>query len=645
MSKPRRKIIIDDDERELLEEQSLRERMDNAEKERIKRQEERQRRKKDRRSRVEKIMDRPLPISREEQFRNYKKEVFEELEKREKILENKMKMIEDKLTSNNDQKNKELEDNLVNNFIKKITLENYTKIDDKLKLLTTSLSEKIENLSKNKNTEEIEENKTIKSMMVGMQNKLKDMEKDLKNKKDIEEDEGTDSEGEQYDLLQKQINNITLLLAKNEKTNTELDIVDLETKIGKIVNENVDKMYTKLDKKIEMKMSQDDRMSDIMGKIVELENVSMQIKNETKEEVEKNKNNFDLVIGTVIDQIKNNNDKKMERMYIDLRKKINKIENIGDDKVNIKEAMIKDMERRLFEIETYKKKVEKSERKKKDRLMKNELKKEKKKKKYDNKKNWILKKHNLISDDVEVEEPKKMSKKISLTKEIKQEDLENVHPYVVLYNKLKSRIPNKWLSVFNDKEITNYHKELASKYEKDRNGAFKKMKLQQNKLRNKYSMKKAYGSSRGVIILDNREGDRVKIYKKYGCQIKERFLNRAKIFMQYMHNFNFCFKNEENGDVLNIYYDDTVKPYMIYVEYKSKNRGTILYKYKKRMIIGEKIEIKINTYEDSKGEHFRVRFLKFDKEFDKMVRIMNINSNVYFEIYVEEFEDDTLFDI
>lgn len=636
MSKPRRKIIIDDDEREMLEEQSLRERMDAAEKDRVKRQEERKQRKKDRRNRVEKMFDRP--ISKEEKLEKYKKEVLDELEKREKLFEERILQMENKLTSATTQQNKELEDNLVNNFIRRITFENYSKLDDRLNTLTTSLTERIEDLSKKKNRTEAEDSKKIKSMMVGMQNKIKEMEEDLKNKKDIEEEEETESEDGQYELLQSQLNDITLLLAKKDKANAEIDVIDLETKIGRIVND-------KIDEKIDMKLSQDNRMNDMMEKIADLENISTNIKKEIKDG-EKDKSKFDLILGNVIDQLKDNNDKKMERMYKELKKKINRIEKIDDDKVSIKETMIKDMERRLYEIEVYKKKIERNEDRRKSKAEKEILKKERRKRKYDNKKNWILKKHNLLSDDIKLDNINKNNGKISLTKKITDEDIKiDGNPYMKLYNTLKSRIPSKWLTPFNDKQTTNLYKELASRYERNRNGAFKKMKLKKNELTNKYSMKKAYGAKRGVVILDNREGERVKIYKKYGCEIKERFLNKATIYMQYMHNFSFCLKNKENGDVLNIYYNETEKPSMVYIEYKSKTRGKKLYKYKKKMVIGEKIEIKINSYEDSRGEHLRVRFGGFDIEVDNMIRIMSISGNIYFEIYVEEFDDDALFDI
>ena len=63
-----------------------------------------------------------------------------------------------------------------------------------------------------------------------------------------------------------------------------------------------------------------------------------------------------------------------------LRKRINKIETIGETdntNVNIKEQMIKDMERRIYEIEVYKKRVDKLEERKRKRLDKEKKKRKK----------------------------------------------------------------------------------------------------------------------------------------------------------------------------------------------------------------------------------------------------------------------------
>ena len=130
------------DVQEDLEEQSLRARMDAAEKDRQKRQKERNQRKKDRRNRVEKIMNRPIPLTEDQKLEQQKDKILEELERREKILEEKMKAMGNKITEDSAIKTQELEDNLVNSFIKKIAMDNYNKLEDQLKQLSTSLNTK-----------------------------------------------------------------------------------------------------------------------------------------------------------------------------------------------------------------------------------------------------------------------------------------------------------------------------------------------------------------------------------------------------------------------------------------------------------------------------------------------------------------------
>ena len=654
MSKPRRRIIIDDDDDE-MDEQSLRERMDAAEEERQKRQRERQQRKKERRSRVEKIMERPLPLTKEEKFEQYKNKIFEELEKREKILEERMKSLENKLMDNNDQKNKDLENKLVNNFIKRITLENYNKLENKLKSLTNSFNSKIDEMTKDQKNNK--NNEKINSMLLSMQDKLKYLEEKERERietEDDEEEETVDDDDDQYELLQKQINDITLLIAKKD---TNVEIKDLEKTIGDIVNDNVDKLdkklydeldkklyskldkklYDELDKKIDMKLKQENQMTEIMNRIAELENVT------NKEDID-----IDQLLGNVLDQIKNNNDKKMEKMYIELRKRIHRAERTDDDNVKVKESIIKDMERRLYEIEIYKKRIEKQELKKQKKLEK----KHNKLKKFNNKRKLILQKHNLLSieEEKELEEDNKIEKNKEEEERQKKimigegdKEVEELHPYIELMNKLRTRLPRKTLGVASSKEINNIYKELSKKHERERGISTKKMKRKKIELKNKYSMKKAYGVQRGIINLDDKEGKKVKIYKKYGCVIKDRFLKSTSIHMKYMHNFFFDFLNTDTNEKMSLYYNDT-KPHLIYVEHKDNFKQKIK-KIRRRLKIGEKINIKIKTYQDFHGEHLNISFLTYDIKFDEILRITQINSNIFYEIDVEEFDDMELFDI
>ena len=165
-----------------------------------------------------------------------------------------------------------------------------------------------------------------------------------------------------------------------------------------------------------------------------------------------------------------------------------------------------------------------------------------------------------------------------------------------------------------------------------------------NELKIKQHATKAYGVKRGVIYLDDKELMRTKIFKKYGCEIKEKFLKKCKIYLKYMHNFNFTFKDVEKNERLVIYYDESVKPNMLIVEYKNKY-GTQLKKIRKTLSIGDEIEIKIKSYEDKKGEHLKIDLLGYSIEFNHLIRVMNIQCNSFFEIEVLEFDDDILFDI
>ena len=92
MSKTNKNNDIDDDE---IDEESLRERMEASEKQRGERHKLRQQSKKNRRHRVEKIIhgDNPAPVTQQDKLESYKKKIFEELEKREKLLDEKMKIM------------------------------------------------------------------------------------------------------------------------------------------------------------------------------------------------------------------------------------------------------------------------------------------------------------------------------------------------------------------------------------------------------------------------------------------------------------------------------------------------------------------------------------------------------------------------
>jgi hypothetical protein len=627
-----KKIIIEEDDD--IDEKSLRERMNAAEDERQKRQKERQQRKKQRRERVEKMVyqDRPVPLSQDEKLDLHNKKILEELERREKILEEKMKRMETKMESFNEEKNKELEDKLINNFIKKIALENYNKLDNKLKILATSLNTQIEEISSKNKDNDIDETLKMKSMFNNMQTKLKDMENELNSKKDMMEEDDI-----QYEQMQRQINDITLLLARKDTLNKDNEIIltDLEKKIGKLVNENVDELYSKLDKKIDKKLTQENRINEIMERILKIEDISEKFQEKPTQD------NIDEIMESAIEQLKHNSDIRMEKMYVELRKRINKLENVDDDNVNIKESMIKDMERRLYEMEVYKKRKDQDERKKLRRLEKQRKKDEKRS--FMKKKNRILQKHNLITNNDEpiIEEVKEV---IAVKEEEKELKKPEIHPYMELLNKLKLKLPRKTLSVYNQKEIDNLYKELGTKNQKYRNKVRKVMILKKNQLKNKYGAKKAFGVSRGTIILDDKELERVSIYKKYGCEIKERFMKRAKIYLKYMHNFTLSLLNKETQEKLCIYYDESVKPKMVIIEYKNKS-GIKLEKCRRTLKIGEDLIFDFHSFEDNIGEHLNINFDKFNLKFNRMMRVTSLESNCHFEIVVEEFDDDELFDI
>ena len=630
--------VMDDD----IDEKSLRERMDKAEKERIKRQEERQRRKKDRRNRVEKMVyqERPVPMTEKEKFDMYAKEIFQQLEHKERMLEKKMKQMEEKFSTTNTQSTKKietkllnLEDKLVNDFIKKITIENYNKLDEKLKNLTTNFSEQLEKISIEHKNNDSQESQQIKSMLLTMQNKLKNMEGNMNKKKDV-----TDEDEIQYEQLQKQINDITLLLAQRDQNRNNINVSDLEKRMKNIVNQNVDEIYSKLDKKIDLKLHQENRINDILKRVAKVENISEQI-------LSKPETNVDQLMDNVIEQLQHNNDKRMEKMYTELRKRIHNIENLDDGNVKMKEHLIKDMERRIYEIEVYKKKLDRDEERKQKRKEKMIRKDEKRN--FTKKKNRILRKHNLdIDNDISDEEKEEKINDIktspfTLLTAIVDEEKKN--PYMELYKKVRTMVPRRTLSPYDQKNIDNLFRDLRNKNERYRSKAVKVMMLKKNLLENKYSAKKAYGVSRGIIILDEKENERVKIYKKFNSAVKERFVKKCEIFLKYMHNFSFSFTNALTKEVLTIYYND-VKPYLIYIEHKYKG-GRELEKRRRKFNIGEELTILIESFEDQEGEHLNIYLDRYEIKFSKMLRIMDIQSNCFYEIEIQEFDDEELFDV
>ena len=636
-----KKIILEDDFDD-IDEQSLRERMDAAEEERQKRQDERQKRKKDRRKRVEQMIyqDKPIPLTEKEKFDIHTKKIFEELERREKNLEEKMKQMEETMTTENDKKNQELEDKIVNNFIKKLTMDNYIKLDEKIKNLTSSFNEKIEKVVLTKKNEESNDNQKIKSLVTKMQNKLHNMEEYIQEKEEINEEDEL-----QYEQLQKQINDITLLLSKRDTEKNEISFNDFELKVNQLINENVDAIQKKLDKKIDEKLNQENRFHDIINRIQKIENIT-----ENKDD----KQNIDNILENVIEQLKDNNDARMEKMYTELRKRINKIENIDDNNVKVKDDILNDMERRIYEIEVYKKRIDKQEERRKKKVEKDLERKNRKKKKFSEKKNKILQKHNLsiieensIHDEEIKKEPE--NKKYQMLPRLNQDDEEenknnmNLNSYINLLNLIKKK-QKKLLIVTSEKELESLYREFSNKYEKFRITPMKKMLLTKNELEKKQGASKAYGVKRGIIYLDDKKNIQTKVFKKYGCEIKERFIKECVIVLKYMHNFNFTFTDIEKNNRLVIYYDESVKPNMLIIEYKSKQE-TIVKKIRKVLNIGEELEIILNIYENKLGEHLELELCNHKLDLNHLLRIMKIQCNCYFEIEIKEFDDDILFDI
>ena len=117
----------DDGYDSLEEERLVRERIEASEKDRQKRRKEREKSKRDRRKRVEKIIDRPLPVSQDDKLKISERKIFEELEKRERLLDEKMESIQRRIVDDDkiQEQIKEVEDKLLNNFVKKLAEEQY----------------------------------------------------------------------------------------------------------------------------------------------------------------------------------------------------------------------------------------------------------------------------------------------------------------------------------------------------------------------------------------------------------------------------------------------------------------------------------------------------------------------------------------
>ena len=212
-----------------------------------------------------------------------------------------------------------------------------------------------------------------------------------------------------------------------------------------------------------------------------------------------------------------------------------------------------------------------------------------------------------------------------------------------LISKLEKKVPKNMLKVYNLQDLNRIYSDMSKKFERERKNSIRKLLLIKNKMKILKSSKKAYGVKRGVIILDDKENEIVKIYKKYNCKINDRFISVAKIYMKYMHDFNFTFKNTLTDDSLTIYYNHNDLPRMIITSYKNKNHQ-IVKKYRKVLNIGEKLEFLIKISEDNKGEHLNLNFFNFSEDFNHMLRIMDIESNCFFEIECD-FNDEDLFDI
>lgn len=615
-----------------IDEVSLRERMDASEKNRIERRKEREQRKKDRRHRVERLIGHDNPkFVQNDKIEEYKNEIFEELSKREKLLEEKIRQMGNKITDKNDKQQQELENKIVNDFINKLAIENYNKLEEKIKHSTNALNNRINDIVIKNNESENNETKRLKKMFISLQNKMQNMEEDLGKKKDISTEEEI-----QYEELQKQIHDITTLIGNKESNN--IITPDLEEKINQMMMNNVDSMYDKLNREIEMKMNkekQDERINEILKKISEMENVK---------DDNVNDDNNELIITNLVEQITKNNDIKMKKMYMEIIRRINKINTINDDdKINTKETIVIDLERRLNDIENYKKKLERENEKKLKQINKQKRKSEKEKKskkRFSKLKNKILKKHNLSvldndesssEDEIEVKTEKVIVKK-----------KDEKHPYMELFDKIKTRLPSKTLTVSSEKDIENLFRELGKKYERHRGKTIKEMTLLRNKL-TREKINAEYSKKRGIIVLDDRENEIIKIFKRYNVVIKERFAKEVNIYFTYYHDFNFTFENTLTKETLSLYYDDNTKPNMVIFSYKTKYKNYIK-KYRKTFKIGEFIKLNIKTFENKMGEHLDIKFLDYEINFNHMLRIMNIESNCFFEIELQ-YDDEELFDI
>ena len=615
------------------EERLVRERIEASEKDRQKRRKEREQSKKDRRRRVEKIIDRPLPVSQDDKLKISEKKIFDELEKREKLLDEKLESLEKRIVEDDkiQEQIKEVEEKLVNDFIKKLAEEQYQKIDKKLKELTSKMNNRIDDIAKDKTHNVEHETKVLKEMLLSLQSKINDLEV-------------VATDNTKYKELKEEMSILTNIVDNDMNTNIE----DIREKLKKMDEQNVkssivDKKFQELENKITKELNQDNRINDIMQKISQLENLKVSTNGDDI--------NFQDMLDDVISKLEDTNDKRMEVMYREMRKRINKLEKSknNNDGEEMQERLLVDLEKRLSIIENFKKKRERDEKKiqkRGSRLTRSINKKskiggKKKKKDFTSLKNQILQKHNLgivqeEEDDIEIE--------VEDLPFLDEVDFESyVDPYLDFYERIKTRGKSGLLRPATLRDIDNLQRELNRKNDRLRNKMCKQMVRYKNEMTREKNKNRAYGRKRGEVIMDEKEYELVKIFKKFECLIKNRFANEIKIYFEYMHDFNFTFENKETKQSLSIYYDSKLKVKCIIVSYK-KRFGNALKNFHHKFKIGDIVTMTLGMWEDGNGEHFRVKVMDNVVDFDEMFCIKNIESNCFYEIQVE-FNDEELFDI
>jgi len=268
---------------------------------------------------------------------------------------------------------------------------------------------------------------------------------------------------------------------------------------------------------------------------------------------------------------------------------------------------------------------------------KREKEEKKKTRKFSKLKNKIHKKHNLTVVEISDSEEDEIKEKSSIIQ------VELIHPYIKLLDEVKLILPRVTLNVYDDKNIEILYKKMSKKYERSRIKSLRKMNLLKNKLKVMYEPKKGYGIKKGIILLDDKEGEKVTVFKRYSAEIKNRFACLIKIYFQFYHDFNFTFSNKETKESFSFYYYDDIKPKMIVFSYKSKY-GNKIEKYRIQLNIGEFLNLTLRNYEDNNGEHFCINFLNYSINFSHMLRIMDIESNCCFDVELE-CNDEILFDI